>query len=71
MTELLSFSSHKLTTEVTNIMKKLWNPPFSTNELVAGVTAVMHDCLSCHGAASLKVEKNDPAALGEKLLSVL
>ncbi len=41
------------------------------DELVAGVTAVMHDFLSWHGATSLKIEKSDPAAFGGKLLSSL
>ncbi len=41
------------------------------DELVAGVATAMRDFLSWHGAKSLKIEKSDPAAFGEKLKSAL
>lgn len=41
------------------------------DELVAGVATAMRDFLSWHGAKSLKIEKSDPAAFGEKLKSTL
>jgi hypothetical protein len=41
------------------------------DELVAGVASAMRDFLSWHGAQSLKIEKSDPAAFGEKVMSAL
>jgi hypothetical protein len=41
------------------------------DELVAGVAAAMRDFLSWHGAQSLTIEKSDPSAFGDRLLSVL
>jgi len=41
------------------------------DELVAGVTSVMRDFLAWHGAKSLVIEKSDPSAFGEKLISAL
>ncbi len=41
------------------------------DELVAGVAAAMRDFLSWHGAQSLEIEKSDPAAFGQKLMSAL
>jgi uncharacterized protein YcaQ len=41
------------------------------DELVAGVATTMRDFLTWHGAQSLRIEKSDPAAFGEKLLSAL
>jgi len=41
------------------------------DELVAGVATAMRDFLSWHGAESLKIEKSDPAAFGEKVMSAL
>ena len=41
------------------------------DELVAGVAAAMRDFLAWHGAKSLKIEKSDPSAFGEKLISAL
>jgi uncharacterized protein YcaQ len=40
-------------------------------ELVAGVAAAMRDFVLWHGAKSLKIEKSDPPAFGEKLMSAL
>jgi hypothetical protein len=41
------------------------------DELLAGVATAMRDFLSWHGAKSLKIEKSDPPAFGEKLKSAL
>ncbi|HEY7349131.1 MAG TPA: crosslink repair DNA glycosylase YcaQ family protein [Ktedonobacterales bacterium] len=41
------------------------------DELVAGVATAMRDFLSWHGAKGLKIEKSDPPAFGEKLMSAL
>jgi uncharacterized protein len=41
------------------------------DELVAGVATAMRDFLSWHSAKSLKIDKSDPAAFGEKLKSAL
>jgi uncharacterized protein YcaQ len=41
------------------------------DELVAGVATATRDFLSWHGAKSLKIEKSDPSAFGEKLMSAL
>jgi uncharacterized protein len=41
------------------------------DELVAGVATAMRDFLSWHGAKSLKIEKSDPLAFGEQLMSAL
>jgi uncharacterized protein YcaQ len=41
------------------------------DELIAGVAAVMRDFLLWHSAKSLKIEKSDPPAFGEKLMSAL
>jgi hypothetical protein len=39
--------------------------------LVVEVATVMRDFLSWHGAKSLVIEKSDPSAFGEKLMSAL
>ena len=41
------------------------------DELVAAVATAMRDFLSWHGAKSLKIEKSDPVAFGEKLRRAL
>ncbi|NWG17720.1 MAG: winged helix-turn-helix domain-containing protein [Chloroflexi bacterium] len=41
------------------------------DELVAGVAAALRDFLSWHGAKSLRIEKSEPAAFGEKLMRAL
>jgi hypothetical protein len=41
------------------------------DELLTGVATAMRDFLSWHGAKSLKIEKSDPPAFGEKLKSAL
>lgn len=41
------------------------------DELVAGVATALRDFLAWHGAQSLKIEKSDPAAFGEKLARAL
>jgi len=41
------------------------------DELVTGVATVMRDFLSWHGAKSLKIEKSNPSAFGEKLMNAL
>ncbi len=41
------------------------------DELVATVATAMRDFMAWHGANSLRIEKSDPAAFGEKLLRVL
>ena len=41
------------------------------DELVAGVATTMCDFLSWHGAKSLRIEKSDPLAFGEKLMSAI
>jgi hypothetical protein len=40
-------------------------------ELVAGVAAAMRDFLAWHGAQSLVIEKSDPSAFGEKVMSAV
>lgn len=41
------------------------------DELIAGVATAMRDFLSWHGAKGLTIEKSDPSAFGEKLMSAL
>jgi uncharacterized protein YcaQ len=41
------------------------------DELVAGVAGAMRDFLAWHSAQSLRIEKSDPQAFGEKLARVL
>ena len=41
------------------------------DELVADIATVMRDFLSWHSAKRLKIEKSDPPAFGEKLMSAL
>lgn len=40
-------------------------------ELVSGVAAAMRDFISWHGAQGLHIEKSDPVAFGEKLMSAV
>jgi uncharacterized protein YcaQ len=41
------------------------------DELVAGVATGMRDFLSWHSTKSLEIEKSNPLAFGEKLMSAL
>lgn len=41
------------------------------DSLIAAVAATLRDFLAWHGAASLEIQKSDPAGFGEKLLNAL